>query len=227
MVSQAFFDLSNVDLSVGFTGVYYVDESDSGKVHTLASSYASVGSKGDYQYDLDLASVKSLVSKAYSDEASTSSTTQVSKEYLEMYAVRADVSFRLDDNNVETIAPEFYPQLYFVRGVSITQWDSLLQKELALSLSSFFIRAASMVFTCWMLYHPIRKFISQLDASVIRVYQEKSKKFRKASSSSGSRGAGNIVLNMIQDFKSSSQNSMAESSNQVNTRVEVVPMQTS
>jgi hypothetical protein len=165
------------------------------------------------------------VGQAYTTEASTQSTIQVSNERLEMYAVRADLSFRLDKNNAETIAPEFYPQLYFVRGVSISQWDSFLQKELSLSLSSFFIRATNMVFTCWMLYHPIRKFISQLDASLVRVYKDKGKKMRKVSSSSGSNG--NVILSMIQDFrKSTSQKSVGESSNQINTRVEVAPIQT-
>jgi hypothetical protein len=167
--------------------------------------------------------VKNLVQQAYTNEAATSTTATIGKESLSMYAVRADISFKLDENDVSTIVPQFYPQLYLVRGVSVSQWDSLLSKELALSLSSFFIRAASMVFTCYMLYHPIRKFIAQLDDSLVRVYKEKSKGHKKAASSSGSNG--NIVLEMIRDFRSnSSQKSVGDSSHQVNTRIETVPV---
>jgi hypothetical protein len=206
--------------SAGFTGIYFVSDEN---VYTLASSYSPVGSQGNYRYDLDLASMKDLVQEAHDLEASASSIITHEKESLAVYAVRADISFKLDANNAQTLAPEFYPQLYLVRGVSVSQWDPLLQKEFALSVSSFFIRAASMVFTCWMLYHPIRKFISQLDASVVKVYRDKHKKKPKSSSSD------NIVFKMFRGFEPnrSSHKSSMGSSHQVATRVEVVPQYTS
>jgi hypothetical protein len=209
-------------LSAGFTGVFYVDQSNSGKVYTLSSSYASVGSQGSFQYDLDLSSVKDLVQQAFVQEGSTSSTATIERDSLSLYAVRADISFKLDDNDVQTIVPEYYPQLYLVRGVSISQWDPLLQKELALSLSSFFIRAASMVFTCWMLFHPIRKFISQLDSSVVKAYEDKRRKQRVKPTSSSSTGN---VFKVFQRNRNSQKS--IDSSNQVATKVEVVRQYTS
>jgi len=199
--------------NVGYTGIYYVDES-TGQANVLTASYSATGTSGSYEYDIKSAAIEALVERSYYEEASCSDEVKLDQERMKMYVVRADLSFR-EDGAQKTLLPDYYPQMYFVRGVSSSKWDSLLQRELALSLSSFFIRMGTMTLTCWMLYHPIRKFTAQLDSSVVKNYRDKHKK----------ESSSDYLPQILgKKKKNRSHIDNTNSSNRVNTRVETTIM---
>eukprot|EP00475_Leptophrys_vorax_P037119 TRINITY_DN635_c0_g1_i4.p1 TRINITY_DN635_c0_g1~~TRINITY_DN635_c0_g1_i4.p1 ORF type:complete len:911 (-),score=230.86 TRINITY_DN635_c0_g1_i4:145-2877(-) len=146
----------------GYTAIYYYNEQGN-LLLPLQTIYNSYGNSNSPLYDVRVETVEQMVRAADSTQGPVSGLVKVNGEKLKVYVSRADDSWRISrDGNLQPLS-EFYPPVYFVRGTSVSQYDSFKKSQLALALSSFLIVFFTMAASMFFLYRPIFRFSAHIE----------------------------------------------------------------
>jgi hypothetical protein len=142
--------------SAGYAGTFYINDSTN-NVQVLSSVFRHFDSN-DYMYDADVTSqVQGLVQQAHKQQRIVSGEITFQNERLQLFVARVDQSYFVKDDVDWKLLPDYYPALYFIRGTSMSRYDSEISTQYAASLSCLFISFAAMAASSIALYLPIRK----------------------------------------------------------------------
>eukprot|EP00475_Leptophrys_vorax_P025481 TRINITY_DN356_c0_g1_i1.p1 TRINITY_DN356_c0_g1~~TRINITY_DN356_c0_g1_i1.p1 ORF type:complete len:920 (-),score=244.10 TRINITY_DN356_c0_g1_i1:29-2722(-) len=153
---------------VGFTALYYhfEKEGEAEIEFPLSTIYSPYGKAENYIYDLDDESIHSLLDKSLDEQKSATGLLTIRGETLNIYVDRIDDSWEIDKTLHRNLLSEYYPDVYFARGVSLAPYDKFKQSQLAISLTAFFIVLLALVVISVTLYVPIYRFSLKLQKSL-------------------------------------------------------------
>jgi hypothetical protein len=149
----------------GFTGVAAYNAS-ADVITPLAGVYASYTQRQHYSYDVQ-GDYTATLRESYMHSESEEVQTKIGGETLKYFIQRADLSYRLDFDDIEVLLPEYYPPVMLIRGTSVSQWDGFKKNNLALSLSIVIVELCFVVTIFIVLYLPIHKFASYMETQVL------------------------------------------------------------
>eukprot|EP00475_Leptophrys_vorax_P004658 TRINITY_DN12771_c0_g2_i2.p1 TRINITY_DN12771_c0_g2~~TRINITY_DN12771_c0_g2_i2.p1 ORF type:complete len:118 (+),score=18.34 TRINITY_DN12771_c0_g2_i2:231-584(+) len=86
---------------------------------------------------------------------------------MEIAVSRVDMSFSVDCSLENVPVPQYYPEVYMVRGTSLERWTSLENSQLATAVSSLVLQSITMVIAATMLYRPVHKFTQHMKSSMM------------------------------------------------------------
>jgi hypothetical protein len=176
---------------VGFTALYYHWENETEEIEfPLESIYSPYGESEEYTFDVDDEGFHPLLDQALDTQAAATGKVTHKGEDLHVFVSRIDESWEIDEEMHRILLDDFYPDVYYVRGVSISPYAKFRRSQLGITIAAFVIVVIAMIVISVTLFVPIYRFSEGLRLKAYNIRHKTSLKTKVTGMLSGIKKKG-------------------------------------